>query len=200
MNKRKLHHIWTKLRLIRPWYVLILLLLSAGVSIYALRQNNITMINLRNDVYQADKNNTDVEQALQNLQADVVSHMNTSLTTGNSSVYPPIQLSYTYERLIQASQAQSQTVNTQIYTNAQTYCQQLNPVDFSGHNRVPCIEPYVQSHGISVPNIPPNLYEFDFISPTWSPDLAGWALVASTVLLLLFVGLVIVRKWLSETE
>jgi hypothetical protein len=200
MYKRKLHHFLTKLRLISPWYVLILLLLSVGVSIYALRQNNITMINLRNDVYQADKNNTDVEKALQNLQSYVVSHMNTSLTTGNSSVYPPIQLSYTYERLVQASQAQSQTVNTQIYTNAQTYCQQLNPVDFSGHNRVPCIEQYVQSHGINVPNIPPNLYEFDFISPAWSPDLAGWSLLMSTVLLLLFVGLVIVRKWFSQTE
>jgi hypothetical protein len=199
MNKRKLHHFWTKIKLIRPWYVLVLLLLSVGVSVYSLRQNNITMISLRNDVYQADKNNGNVELALKNLQADVVAHMNTSLTTGNSSVYPPIQLSYTYERLVEASQTQTQNQNTQIYTDAQTYCQKLNPVDFSGHNRVPCIEQYVQNHGISVPNIQPSLYEFDFISPTWSPDLAGWSLVVSVLLAVSFIGLIIIRKLLSET-
>jgi hypothetical protein len=200
MNKRKLHHFWTKFKLIRPWYVLILFLISSGISVYALRQNNITMISLRNDVYRADKSNANVEQALVNLQSYVVSHMNTNLTTGNSSVYPPIQLSYTYERLVEASQAQSQAVNTQIYTNAQTYCQKINPTDFSGHNRVPCIEQYVQSHGIIVPNLSPSLYEFDFVSPTWSPDLAGWALLTSAILLLAFIGLVIVRMWFNRAE
>lgn len=199
MTKLKLHHYWTKIKLVRPWYVL-WRLISCIVSVNALRQNNLTMINLRNDVYQADQHNTDVEQALKNLQAYVVANMNTSLTNGNSSVYPPIQLSYTYERLVEASQSQSQNENTQIYTNAQTYCQQVDPVDFSGHNRVPCIEQYVESHGISVPNISPSLYEFDFVSPTWSPDLAGWSLVASTMLLLLFISLVIAGKWLSKSD
>jgi hypothetical protein len=51
-----------------------------------------------------------------------------------------------------------------------------------------------------VPNISPSLYEFDFVSPTWSPDLAGWSLVASTMLLLLFISLVIAGKWLSKSD
>jgi hypothetical protein len=36
--------------------------------------------------------------------------------------------------------------------------------------------------------IPAAQYQFDFISPTWSPDLAGWSLVISVLLLLAFLA------------
>src|SRR5438105_3803142 len=78
MNKRRLHHLWTKLRIIKPWYFLVLALVSGVVCVFALRANNEHMIRLRDAVYSADKNNTDVQQALRNLQAYVTSHMNTN--------------------------------------------------------------------------------------------------------------------------
>ena len=37
------------------------------------------------------------------------------------------------------------------------------------------------SRGIEQKNIPDSLYKFDFVSPTWSPDLAGWSLLVAIV-------------------
>lgn len=198
MNKRRLHHAWTRLRLIKPWYFLIVAVISTVVCVFALRANNQHMVTLRNDVYKADQKNTDVEGALRQLQAYVTSHMNTNLNSGAGSVYPPIQLKYTYERLLQTQQSRLALTNTQLYTEAQHYCEQQNPVDFSGHNRVPCIEQYVSSRSpdnVQLPAIPPALYQFAFASPTWSPDLAGWSLAIAALSGLLFVVTLLAGLW-----
>ncbi|HEY5152530.1 MAG TPA: hypothetical protein VII55_01000 [Candidatus Saccharimonadales bacterium] len=197
MNKRRLHHAWTGLRRVKPWYFLAVAVLSAIVCIAALRANNQHMLKLRDAVYSADKNNTDVQGALKNLQIYVTSHMNTNLSTG-TSVYPPIQLKYTYERLVQAQAGQLGQTNTQLYTDAQHYCEQQDPVDFSGHNRVPCIEQYVSSRSpdaVQLPVIPDALYKFSFITPQWSPDLAGWSLVVAVLSGLLFLVTLAARLW-----
>ena len=139
MDKRHWHHIWTKLRWLRPWYFLVLAVISGFICVNALRANNEQMITLRDAVYAADKNNTDVAGALKTLQSYVTAHMNTDLSAVPNAVYPPIQLKYTYDRLVQAQTTAAETANTQLYTDAQTYCQQQNSTDFSGRNRVPCI-------------------------------------------------------------
>jgi hypothetical protein len=198
MDKRRLHHLWTRLKLAKPWYFLILALISGLICVFALRANNEQMIKLRDAVYSADQNNGNVQAALQDLQAYVIAHMNTNLSAGPDPVYPPIQLKYTYDRLVQAqADAVSQT-NTQLYTNAQHYCEIQDPTDFSGHNRVPCIEQYVETHDVSLPAIPDALYKFDFISPTWSPDLAGWSLVVTIVSALLFAVTFVVDRWFKR--
>jgi hypothetical protein len=187
MRKRQLHHFWTKIKWLKPQYFLVLALLSGLICVFALRANNQHMVQLRNEVYTADKYNRDVQKPLRDLQAYVTRHMNTNLSAGNTSVYPPIQLKYTYERLT-SSQRSEFTKNSNLYTEAQHYCEQQNSTDFSGHNRVPCIEQYVQSHTTSaIPTIPDALYKFDFISPRWSPDLAGWSLLAAILSSILFV-------------
>lgn len=156
----------------------------------ALRHNNLEMVQLRNAVYQADKSGNNVEGALYNLRTYVYAHMNTGLST-NGSVYPPIQLKYTYQRLLQAAQAKAATVNAQLYTDAQEYCQATIPNGFSGRYRVPCIESYISSHGgQETVSIPSAMYKFDFVSPRWSPDLAGYSLLLSGLLgILLFIRL-----------
>ncbi len=198
MNKKHLHHIWTKFRAVKPWYFLILFVVSSAFCVNALRQNNLTMVRLRSDVYTTDKNNGDVNTALKNLQAFVVSNMNADLSGGPNAAYPPIQLQYTYQRLETAENQQVAATNAQVYTDAQTYCQQQNPVSFSGRTRVPCVEQYVQQHGATATSIPAALYEFDFISPRWSPDLAGWLLILSIVLFVLFAISGIIRRWLKR--
>lgn len=179
MNKRRLHHYWKYARALKPRYFLALAVVFGVVALVALRANNQHMSELREAVYTADKDNGDVQGALSKLQAYVTAHMNTSLNTGNSTVYPPIQLQYTYQRLVQQAGAALQNANGDLYTKAQAYCQALNSKDFSGRNRVPCIEKYVQDHGVKVSSttISPSLYQFDFVAPKWSPDLAGWSLV-----------------------
>ncbi len=201
MNKRRLHHVWTRLRLIKPWYFLIVAIISVDVGVFALRANNQHMVKLRNAVYSADKNNTDVEAALKQLQAYVTAHMNTNLSSGAGSVYPPVQLKYTYDRLLQAQTNQLAQTNTQLYTEAQHYCEQQNPVDFSGHNRVPCIEQYVSSRTpdtVQLPTIPAALYEFSFVTPSWSPDLAGWSLATAALSGLLFIVTLLAGLWLRR--
>src|SRR5512146_330929 len=187
MDKRRLHHVRTKLRHVKPWYFLIIAFISAGICVFALRANNQHMLKLRDAVYAADRNNGDVQTALGNLQAYVTSHMNTNLSTG-TSVYPPIQLKYTYDRLVRAQADRLAQSNNQLYTAAQHYCEQQNPAGFSGRGRVPCIEQYVQTRAaFQLPPIPADLYKFSFVTPSWSPDLAGWSLAAAIGGGLLFV-------------
>lgn len=196
MDKRRLHHLWTRLRWIKPWYFLILAIINAVICVYALRANNQHMIRLRQAVYTADKNNTDIQQPLQALQAYVTRHMNTDLTAGKTAVYPPIQLKYTYNRLVQAQTDKLTSANSGLYNEAQAYCEAQNHTDFSGRNRVPCIEQYVQSHTSQpLAQIPDALYKFSFASPRWSPDLAGWSMVVAILSLLLFVVSLLVRSW-----
>jgi len=198
MNKPYLHHLWThRVRPVKVWYFLIPLVICGAVAVLALRNNYVTMTHLRSTVYTTDQNNGDVVAALQNLRTYVGSHMNTGLSTGDG-VYPPIQLKYTYQRLQQAEQDRVSSVNSQVYTNAQTYCQQQNSTSFSGGARVPCIEQYVKDHGTTAQNISGDLYKFDFVSPTWSPDLAGWMVVVS-VLLAFLAAVRLGIGWLLRT-
>jgi hypothetical protein len=178
MDKRKLHHLWTEIRPLRPAYFAAAGAVSLMVGVVGLRANYIHMEDLRDKVYQADKNGGDVQGALTNLQRYVTAHMNTGLSKGSNAVYPPIQLKYTYERL-QSQQLQSS--NSAVYNDAQQYCEAQDSTDFSGRNRVPCIESYVQSHGVTQKQIPDAMYKFDFIAPLWSPDVAGYGLLSAAV-------------------
>ena len=187
---------WTKLRWIKPWYFLGIAIASAVVCVFALRANNEHMVKLRSAVYTADQNGSDIQAPLQALRSYVTAHMNTNLATGNTAVYPPIQLKYTYDRLVKAEGDQAAQANTQLYSAAQAYCEAQNHTDFSGHNRVPCIEQYVQSHNTQkMSTIPDSLYKFSFATPTWSPDRAGWSLLATIVSGLLFIFNFMADRW-----
>ncbi|HEY8999598.1 MAG TPA: hypothetical protein VIM53_04775 [Candidatus Saccharimonadales bacterium] len=197
-DKDQLYHLWTRIRPIKTLYLFVAFLISASICIVALRHNNLEMVKLRTAVYSADQNNGDVNAALKKLQTFVVGHMNTSLNGGNGSVYPPIQLKYTYQRLQQAASDDANAAKTKIYTDAQTYCQQLDPTDFSGKNRVPCIENYVTTHPVAAATVPTAMYEFDFVSPSWSPDLAGWSLLVSIALLAATAVRFALGSWLKR--
>ncbi len=187
MDKRPLHHTWTRLRRIKPWYFLALAVISALTCTFALRDNNLRMVELREAVYAADKDNGDVEAALRALREHVYAHMNTDLAAG-TNVRPPIQLKYTYERLMASSNASATAGNSDIYNQAQQYCETAIPSGFSGSYRLSCIQAFVKerSLGQSEP-IPKNLYQFDFVSPKWSPDLAGWSAVATVFFFVCFI-------------
>lgn len=173
---------------VKPWHFLLALTVVSGVvCVVALRDNYAHMVSLRDAVYTADKNDANTTVALQNLQAYVTRHMNASLAQPNG-VYPPIQLKYTYDRLVQAQGEQLAQIsgqNSQVYTDAQHYCEGLYPGGYV-INKIPCIQNYINSHGVNTPinlkPIPASLYEFDFVSPRWSPDLAGWSLLTTIAL------------------
>lgn len=200
MDKQQTYRSWKAWRHIKPIYFLALALISVVVCIFALRANNLQMVELRQSVYQADKDNGDVEGALHNLREYVYAHMNTNLAAG-SNVRPPIQLKYTYERLLAARNAGSTANNSDIYNQAQQYCEKAIPSGFSGSYRLSCIQAFVKQHGLATSEpIPKNLYQFDFVSPRWSPDLAGWSLLAVPFFLACFVFSALLRYSLRRAS
>ena len=199
MDTHKLRHLLTEIKKVSYWYFLIAFIISASICAVALRDNNLKAISLRNQLYQVDKQDGNTTAALNNLRQYVFTHMNTDLAS-NGGIYPPIQLKYTYQRLQQSQSQQLSTTNSLLYTQAEDYCQATVPNGFSGRYRVPCIENYITTHGTSsvASQIPTSLYEFDFVSPIWSPDLAGWSLIVSVLLFILFVIRFALELWLKH--
>lgn len=189
---KQLHHIWRYIKLVRPLYFILTAVVWAVIAVFALRANNQHMLELRDKVFETDKAGSlqEVEASLKNLQAYVTTHMNTDLTTSVTGVYPPIQLQYTYQRYA----TNQGTTNNDLYTQAQQFCQSQNSSSFSGRDRVPCIEQYVLDHGAKPKHVDPSLYEFNFVSPRWSPDLAGWSIVLAAGSLLL-ATITLITDW-----
>ena len=113
MDKSYLHHLWTRIRFVKTWYLFAAFIIFAFITVAALRNNYTGMTVLREAVYQADKDGGDVEKALQELRAYVSGRMNTNLDTGNG-IYPPLQLKYTYERLVKAEKDRVEAATSQI--------------------------------------------------------------------------------------
>jgi hypothetical protein len=200
MNKRHLHHIWRQIRKVRAWYFLVGFVVFAGIATTALRNNNLTALRLRDEVMKVDQQNGDVEAALRELREYMHGHMNTQLAV-EGGVYPPIQLKYRYERLVEAEIAKTNSNNT-VYADAQTYCEANEPESFYGAGRLTCIQSYIDRQPNTpsqAPNIPDSLYKFDFASPVWSPDLAGWSIVVAGLFGLLFIVRVVVDRWMKTT-
>ena len=101
--------------------------------------------------------------------------------------YPPVQLKYRYERLLATEKDRVTVVNAQLYTEAQRYCEAQIPEGRSLY-RIQCIQDYITNKGAAAQQaIPDALYKFDFVPPAWSPDLAGWMLVLTGILSVIFV-------------
>jgi preprotein translocase subunit SecF len=189
MRKHRTYYLWHKLAGVSLWVIVAIFVTSVALSIFALRQNNLTMVGLRNEVYAADKQGGDVEGALRELRVFVYGHMNTNLRAGSTSSEAPIQLTYTYNRLVAAEQARVAALggNAIVYSAAQKSC-----VDKTEESeKLQCIQQYLTDNGgnkfqLALPS--KEFYTFDFVSPAWSPDLAGFSLLiafASGLLLIL---------------
>lgn len=198
MDKRRLHHFWAQVRYVSPWYFFVLAIVFGAVSVLAMRNNNLNMIKLRDKVTQADQSNGDVETALRDLREYIYSHMNTNLDSGGNTIKPPIQLKYRYDRLLQAEKDRVDAATAKIYTDAQAICEAQFPQSFSGGPRVPCNQDYITSHTVTAKTIDSSLYKFDFVSPAWSPDLAGWSLLAAIVAASLFLAKYSLDRWLKS--
>ncbi len=205
MNKHKFYGIWHKISGLSLWLLLGIFLVAATVSFFALRQNNLKMIELRAAVQQADEQGGDVETALKQLREHVYSHMNTNLRAGSNSSEPPIQLTNRFNRIVAAEQARiaAQGGTNKIYQDAQAECEDPNVLLTV---RAQCVQRYITNNGggakyeLQIP--PKEFYTFDFVSPTWSPDIAGWALVVTTLSGLLLIARLasgfFIKKYLAE--
>lgn len=197
MDKKFFKRFHARIKHINLWALLVLTLISGIVCALSLRHNNVTALKLRDKVTQTDKENGDVETALRELRTYVYAHMNTNLSSGQNAIKPPIQLKYRYERLLEAQQKQVSVENAKIYSDAQAECERQFPKGLSGSGRIPCVTSYIASRGVAQTPIQDGLYKFDFVSPTWSPDLAGWSLVVASISFALFVIRFGVERWVK---
>lgn len=188
MTKHEFYGFWKRFKDSSIIVLVIVILLSGLVAIFALRSNNQKMVSLKNAVIATDESNGDVEAALLKLRNHIYSHMNTNMRSGSNSTEPPIQLVNKFNRIVAAEQARVSSLNNSasVYAEAQARCEKANiPLT----TRAQCIQDYVSANGNGIQqlNLPPKeFYTFDFASPNWTPDLAGISLViffASLVLL-----------------
>lgn len=194
-RKRKLNHDYRRLKKIKSKYLLATAVFFLIVGIIGLRHNYSRMVELRTAVATADEQNGDVEKALRNLREFVYGHMNTDLSSGNVSIKPPIQLKYRYERLAKAEKERVAQINEGVKARGKQICGQKYPA--SGYNspRVVCIAEYIKKHSTKEKTVPSDLYKFDFISPSWSPDLAGTSLLLSLVFFSALIARYVIGLW-----
>ena len=197
-NKAKLHHLWRIFFRSTRWYLLIMTILVSLIAVFALRDNNLKMVRLRQAVFDADKNNTDVAAALAELRDHVYGHMNTDLNASKGVVGLPLQLKYSFERAQAAEKKRVIEANAQVSLDAQKQCEAENPNGFSGGGRVSCNEEYVATYGVKETPVPEEAYTFNFASPTWSPDLAGWAIVVAVGLAISTIGSFLIDRWVRR--
>jgi preprotein translocase subunit SecF len=188
MNKRKLHHYFKFVKRIRASYFLYIAIFFLALGVIGLRENNLQMIELREQVHIADEQNTNIEKPLRELREHVHSHMNTDLSSGNVSIKPPVQLKHRYERLLEQEEKRANQVNRAVKKEGEQECARRFPASGLNAARVNCVAEYSRVNAIKPKQIPNELYKFDFVSPVWSADFAGLSLLAS---LLLFAGFII---------
>lgn len=192
-GKRKLNYDYKRLKHIKLKYLLFLAVFFLVLGIIGLRQNYSHMVKLRTAVAIADEQNGNVELALRDLRQFVYNHMNTNISSGNVSIKPPVQLKYRYERLTKAEEARVSKFNESVKQRGEQICGKKFPAGGFNSPRVACVAEYVRVNSIKDNPVPSDLYKFDFISPSWSPDLAGISLLLSLV----FISALIVRLGLG---
>jgi len=151
-------------------------LLSGALFVYGLIQNGNGAVERYNALIAVDQAGGDVEESLNDLRGYIYSHMNAEIGSPNS-IYPPVQLKDTYERLAKAEEDRVDQVNGNLYSAAQAFCEANGSQGFSGGNRLGCINEYVDQNGAAIVSIDESLYKYDFVSPRWSADIAGFSVL-----------------------
>lgn len=195
LNKRNLHHQYKKIKGFKPWYFLAIAAVFLTIGIFGLRQNSLKVVELRDAVYKADEQNGDVESALRDLREYVYSHMNTSLSSGDFSIKPPIQLKHRYERLAAIEDEKVKAQNIEIQKKAEAECAAKHPEGGFNSARVSCTAEYMRVNAATEKEVPSELYKFDFVSAKWSIDAAGIGLLGALLFFAAFILRLAIGWW-----
>lgn len=188
-DKKQAGYNLRRLQRVKLWQLIILFILSCFVSATFLRLNNIGMIQRRDAVLTADSSGdaTIIANRLYDLQRYVTSHMNANLGKG-------VYLEATYKKDVQKayeSASVDDNPNGNIYKKVQDVC----APQFSNWSLayIQCtineLEKYPASGNLvtSVQLPRADSYLHTYVSPVWSPDFAGWAVMISVVILIMII-------------
>ncbi len=188
-SKQRVQRGIERLQHVKTWQLVIVLILFGFIAATFLRLNNIGMVQRREAVIVADEegNPEKIHQRLYDLQHYVTSHMNTDLGSG-----VPLNASYTraYQKW-QEGQYSAGSAHGNIYKKAQEVC----APQFSSYSQayLHCTTNELSKYpAAEVPNSDENkprqeAFLHSFSSPVWSPDFAGWSVVAVGAVLLLII-------------
>ena len=138
------------------------------------------MVRLRNQVIVADEKGIGTADALAELNQYIFKHMNTQ-------VVRPIELVNTYNRQAQAAvEAAQRGSGRDIYAEGTAACERRG-IPLSGIAQ--CVTNYANSNAASVAQkkitLPDkSLFTYSFASPRWTPDLAGFSLLTTVVIMM----------------
>lgn len=191
MNKRKLHHYWTKIRGIKTWQLILLALFFGWLSIYSLRQNSLDLEPKIQAVIFADEENEGIEETVNDLGDYVTHHMNADLPR-------PIQLEHSYNRAVEKAydSAFEDLRSGTLLQEAKQVCAQLGVIVSAGPQ---CIQDYLDKNwnpdrGSLIVDLPDSaLFTYQFAAPKWSPDIAGWSIFITVILIVLIISRVIAQ-------
>lgn len=174
-NKRQWASQLARLKRVKTWQLIVILLLLSLIAATFLRMNNLNMVERRDAVVAADKkgDTAAIKTSLTKLQAYVSHHMNTDLGQG-------VYLTYSYDRDRAAALAKAQSSKDEgaAYRQADQFCRQrfTGGVSSFRNDYVQCVINRTANlkTGQAPLKLPKSeLYRYDFASPLWSPDLAG---------------------------
>ena len=199
IHKRKLHHYLTVIRHINSWVIVALIVIFTGLAVYGLRQNNLRMVELRNNVLAVDQANGDRDAALRALGDHITNHMNTTLNR-------PVELVYSFNRAVEEARKDAEAnTNSDIYRRAQNNCE-ISSIPLTA--RAQCIQDFVSENAAPGENPAPlelpskDFYIYTWASPAWSPDLAGisilMALLLSFFLAVRIAAVMIIKRVLKS--
>jgi len=186
IDKSSLHHWWRRTQVIKISYLCVLFVMLVVASVVFLRQNSLGMVERRKAVVTADKENKDVNAALKELRGYMMAHMNTRMSE-------PVQLTESYQRavkkMVEEAANSGSAASSEAYSAAQEECKSTNTIAYAQcvidktSNLPPGSDPILH---IDPP--PAELYSYQFYSPAWSPDLAGFTVLAAAITLVLLIA------------
>jgi len=193
-NSRRRIRTWLhRVRALKNWQLLVLLLIMTIVSATMLRLNSLGMVERRTAVINADeKGDKEVLRTrIVELQSYISSHMNTSLAGG-------LYLAKTYERdrdAALAAAASATNPSSAVYQQASIECRarfQGGVASFR-NDYVQCVVEKVGSlapqtdptAGLKLPKA--DAYRINFASPLWTPDIAGFSVLICALLILAII-------------
>ena len=173
----------------------IIFIITLPLTAYFLRQNNLGMVERRDDVIRIDQQTGDLAKlapAISELRGYVLTHMNADLGS-------PVELPGAYNTAVEAAHAKAErsgSANGDVYRRAQLVCEDPSILLSA---RAQCIQDYVLENATpgsdaQTLDFPPKeLYSYSFISPAWSFDLAGLSVLLSLSVLAWLAYLVITQ-------
>lgn len=188
-DKRQVRRNIRRLQHVKTWQLVTLLLLVGFVAATLLRLNNIGMVQRRDAVLAADKTGDQnaIKARLYDLQRYVTSHMNADM----GSIYLENQYKRDSQQVIDTAGGTSNP-NGNIYKKAQEVCAPR----FTHYSQayLQCTVDYLSQYSpansananVQLPKA--DAYRFSYVSPLWSPDFAGFAVLFCLLIIVMIVA------------